>query len=352
MENSILKHLFHRIQKPRVSQSIIGTKQRAYGIDLSRYEPNFVPENATPGLIDFGIIKATQGISIRDAAFDILYPQVSKLAIDGAYHYLKSQVGGRAQADYFVGNIGTKQFDILAIDFEGYGNVLNDNFVRVLFDALVRTTELKPDCKIVLYTNPNLYDTVIYPAAIRIWGRDVFLAWDLWIAQYYWIVNPDGEPFIRKRNNWKIWQISDAGRPEEHGTTAYVDRNVFNGTKQEMLEWVGRVAELPPTGDTMETWKCKINGLAYRSGNGATYPQIDTLNLGDIVEGVLSGWIHGSKITRENGDVIIKDGWCSSSSTYMERVIIPPPTTTLPDLKVTIEAVGYPTTITIVHPNA
>lgn len=174
------------------------------------------------------------------------------------------------------------------------------------------------------------------------WSRE-----PLWIANY-----GVPSPSTPQSKIWDFWQFTATldGKQLDPLGNYELDGDYFKGTLEQFNARYGITP--PPTGGTMETWKCKVNGLAYRSGNGTTYPQIDTLNIGDIVEGVLSGWIHGSRIIRTNGDVVIKDGWCSSSSTYMERIVIPPPTTTLPDLKVTIEAVGYPTTITIIHPNA
>ena len=219
--------------------TLIGMKQRAYIIDMSRYQIRFNPDAAVPGLLDAGIIKATEGTTYKDPEFENLYVGISKLLAQGAYHYLKSNASGVSQANWFLDAITGKKFHMLVIDFESTGNVMNDDFVRILYDALVRVSAARPEAKTILYTNSNYYNTVIYPAAIRIWGRDVFADWDLWIAQYPYVVNVDGEPVMPKnRLDWKLWQFSNAGNAAEHGTGASVDRNVFNGSVSAFKAWL------------------------------------------------------------------------------------------------------------------
>lgn len=223
-----------------MSNSIIGLNSRAYGVDVSWYEPDFNPDNAQQGLIDFGIAKASEGGYYKDTAFEILYPQISKLKVNGAYHYLRSGISDETQANFFLNTVANKQLDILAIDFETTGNVLNDAFVTILYNTLLRVERARSDCKVMLYTNPDLYDTIIYSASVRLWGRDVFTKWDLWIAQYYNEPSPDKNPAMpRHRADWAIWQYSDKGVPATHGSTSWVDINVFNGSLSDMTRWLG-----------------------------------------------------------------------------------------------------------------
>lgn len=248
-QNNLFKFLIHRAQAffsvPQAT--LIGFKQRAYGVDMSRYQGSFNPDAAVPGLLDFGIIKATEGSDYKDPAFENLYTGISKLTAQGTYHYLKSNVSGMSQANWFLNTIAGKKFHMLVMGFESTGNVMNDDFVRILYDALVRVSAARPEAKTILYTNPNYYNTVIYPAAMRIWGRDVFADWDLWIAQYPLIVNVDGEPVMPKnRADWKLWQFSNAGNAAEHGTGGAVDRNVFNGSVSAFKAWLNITTPIPP----------------------------------------------------------------------------------------------------------
>lgn len=350
MNLKTLIHILYGMLKPKQPQSFIGTKQRAYGIDLSRWEPEFDPAAATPGLIDFGIIKASEGTSWKDQAFEGLYPSISQLSVTGAYHYLKSGSSGVSQANFFVDTIKGKEFDILAIDFESYNNILNDAFVRILYDCLVKVTELNPTRKVILYTNPDLYDTIIYPASIRIWGKDVFTRWDLWIAQYYFIPNPDGEPAMPKRRaDWVLWQFSDAGDPIEHGTKAWVDRNVFNGTKEQLLTWVGKSTTTPPVeGDTMHYGTVKSFTNIRSTVPGGAYVDIGDLQVNDEIvadtQQVVNGytWWHLVSITRGGANVPLPgpECWCYGVNVTEHNAPTP---STLPTVHVTLTAPGYAT---------
>ena len=291
-KNKSLKHYVHRLQPfwdVRSEYGIIGTKKRPYGIDLSRYEPRFHADQVEAGLIDFAIIKATQNDKWVDPAFGQLYVDIQPLAVTGAFHYLSSGISGVAQAEHFLRTIGSRRLNVLAVDFESYGNTVNDAFVRVLYDWLVYVSQQRPNQRVILYTNPNLYDTVIHPAALRIWGRDVFADWDLWIAQYYWVVNPDGEPNIKKRTDWKLWQISDAGDPVMHGTEGWCDRNVFNGTLSQLLEWAGSgsIPEPPPNnGGSMEVDVISsTHNLSMRPLHQVGSTSFLTIPLGTAVKG-------------------------------------------------------------------
>lgn len=248
-QGNLLKYFIHRAQTffsvPQAT--LIGLKQRAYGVDMSRYQGTFNPAAAVPGLLDFGIIKATEGTTYKDPEFENFYPGISKLTAQGAYHYLRSGMSSATQANWFLNTIAGKKFHILVIDFESNGNVMDDAFVNILFDVLSRVSMGRPEAKTILYTNPNYYNTIIYPAALRIWGRDVFADWDLWIAQYPWVVNVDGEPVMPKnRADWKLWQFSNAGVAAEHGTKYAVDRNVFNGSVSAFKTWLNITDPVPP----------------------------------------------------------------------------------------------------------
>lgn len=241
------KHHLHRFQKfwdVREELGIIGTLGRAYGTDQSRWEPRFHFDRAQPGLIDFVIIKASQDDQWKDPAFEQLYIDIQRVLVRGAYHYVSSGIDGVRQADHFLRVIGSKNFQILVADFEGYGNTLNDAFVRETYRFLQRVKAERPAQRVLLYTNPNLYDNYIYPAALRLWGRDVFADFELWIAQYPWVINLDGQPAMPKnRRDWRIWQFSDAGDPVMHGTDGHVDRNIFNGSLTDLHVWAGTLQD-------------------------------------------------------------------------------------------------------------
>jgi hypothetical protein len=184
------------------------------------------------------------------------------------------------------------------VDAERYDNVMNDAYVVALYDWLKYVSQQRQSERVLLYTNPDVYDNVLYPTAMRLWGRDVFADYELWVAQYYWTVNPDGEPSMKTRKTWKFWQISDAGDPLVHGTDGWCDRNVFNGGLSELLAWagVGYEPEPPVGGDEMAELllgtvvTSMLNVRSVPSSTGNTPVRTITKDQHVIAKGKVNGW--------------------------------------------------------------
>jgi len=229
---------------PEPKPSVIGGLGRAYGIDISSWEDTFNPNQAAPNLVDFAIFKATEGTTWIDDRFASFYQaSVGKVPIIGAYHYLRSGMSARTQADHFTNVVGAKKIDILVCDFESTNNQMDDAFVAVAQEFGSFVNLWKPNCKLLFYTNPSTYDNVVYPGSIRMFGEDIFTKypWDgLWIAQYYYSPSPDKNPSMPKnRGDWVLWQYSEAGDPDLHGTGGWCDQNVFNGDVNALTSWIG-----------------------------------------------------------------------------------------------------------------
>ena len=246
----------HKIQS---DFGLLPDTDRAHGIDLAYYEEPFNPETAT-GTIDFGFQKITQGVNIVDPALDSIWTGTSKLAVRGGYHYITTAASGKDQAAFFFKHLGTRSVHFLIGDVEKYANDLgdpftaegqakNDKYVRIVYDFLTELNVKANGRRVLLYTNPDVYDTIIYPGAIRIWGKDVFKQWDLWTAQYYFVINPNSTPFVsRYRKDWKFYQYTEKGAPDVYGTGGYVDLDVFNGTLTELLTFANATTDpVPPT---------------------------------------------------------------------------------------------------------
>lgn len=239
---------------------VIAGSNRAYGIDISHWEESFDPDRANRGLIDFAIFKATEGTTWVDDRFESFYRAAAgKVPVIGAYHYLRSGMSGRTQADHFQQVVGDKDIDILVCDFESTNNTLDDAFVKTAKEFGLFVKAWKPGVKLLFYTNPSIYDSVVYPGCMRLYGLDVFTQtpWDgFWVAQYYLSPSPAKSPRMPdNRKDWVLWQFSEAGEPAQHGTGGWCDQNVFNGGLSEFNAWVdnGTVPE-PPAGDIVETW--------------------------------------------------------------------------------------------------
>lgn len=150
---------------------------------------------------------------------------------------------------------------------------------------------------------------------------------ELWVANY----NVPAPAMPNGATTYTYWQFTSTFMFNGKN----YDGNYFNGTQAEFNERYGAIVT-PPTGETMETWKSLIEGLAVRSGanpaNPPAYTKVQDLKKNDIVEGVLDvakNWIRIYKITRAlTGTVLTPatgEWWCSGLPQYMEKVIVTPP---------------------------
>jgi GH25 family lysozyme M1 (1,4-beta-N-acetylmuramidase) len=219
---------------------------RAHGVNLSFRDVSFDPAKAT-GQIDFAIIKASEGTA-RDPKFAEIWVGVQKVPIRGAYHFLRSQLDWKAQADFFLSVISSCDLQIYSLDFESKYNEMSAKFADMAHKWSDYITQ-KTGKLVLLYTNPSHYDADLFPYGD--WMRD----YPLWIAQY-WMNNPNPDkdpklPLNRKSGEWAIYQyaseINFAGHAKEYGTPVNsINLNVFNGTVADMRAWLQLDAPPPP----------------------------------------------------------------------------------------------------------
>lgn len=211
---------------------------RAHGIDISKYDLFFHPENATHQL-DFVIQRVSYRLT-RDEAFLTMVDAVMRVPIRGGYHYLSSDTDWRAQADKFLSFVAGYDYQFFVCDFEASFNILSVGFAyrAWLWIQYVRQNTNKP---VLLYTNWSTYNEYIYPSE-RTYGID----WDtvpFWQSQYLNARDPNGTPSTPtgRTSPWKIWQYDDNGDGTKYGVgrATACDLNVFNGTARDMRSWLG-----------------------------------------------------------------------------------------------------------------
>ena len=102
------------------------------GVDVSKYNAvfdtsgNYVgwnPDNAKKP-ISFVIQRASWSM-YKDENFDVIYKQVIKIPVRGAYHYYSSSVPWKTQADFFLNVVKDKDFHFYVVDYESGYNVLD-----------------------------------------------------------------------------------------------------------------------------------------------------------------------------------------------------------------------------------
>jgi GH25 family lysozyme M1 (1,4-beta-N-acetylmuramidase) len=208
---------------------------RAKGIDISKYDEYFHPEDAIHQ-VDFVIQRAGYGM-VRDQRFDELFEGVRQIPIRGAYHYMSSSVPWRDQADRFLDHVRGRGFSFFVCDYERYYNDLTEEFTKETRKWLeyVHTESGK---QTLLYTNIDLYNNHLLPYG------DWMKSWDLWLAwyPYSWSDIDTQNPLLPSgRSQWSFWQYTDKANGVEYGLKrpSAGDLDVYNGTVEELYTWLG-----------------------------------------------------------------------------------------------------------------
>lgn len=214
-------------------------KQMVYvdGIDVSHWQGSITWATVkNSGLVTFAIAKATEGTTFTDSRFAQNWAGIkSNGLIRGAYHFFKTDVSGAAQAAHFLNVLnqnGSVEADDLppAVDIE-YDASFEPGWtidgVKGDLAVWLTTVEQALGRKPLIYTNYNTW--------VNILGDPPdFADYPLWIASY---TGGPGSIMLGAWNNWVFWQHSSTGQIP--GITGNVDLNRFNGTLDELGDFIG-----------------------------------------------------------------------------------------------------------------
>ncbi len=213
---------------------------RAHGIDISKYQVDFDP-TVKPEDIHFIVVRASYGI-FTDPTFDQMHERIQPIPVRGAYHYFRSDLNWKDQADHYLTVVGDKGFHFYALDVETAYNEKSKQFARSA-NSWLQYVAKETGQRVVLYTNPTIYKTWLQPYG------DWMKNWPLWLAQYYFEPDRDKKPALPDGvTKWHLWQYSADGNNKgaEYGVKSkHLDLDVFNGTVEELHKWVG--VKAPPT---------------------------------------------------------------------------------------------------------
>lgn len=202
------------------------------GIDVSNYQAG-MSLSYYKGLIDFVIMKATEGTSLVDAQCDNFYQQCKKYDyLRGFYHVLTVD-SAKTQADFFVKNCENYFGDAIPVlDVEGISEYYpNDpDEVCVFVDRVKELTGVIP----MLYINGYALQSKNYSEVVK---RNV----GLWLANYYYgdnnvswdDVNPETEMYdVSWFDTCAIWQFTSSGKLAYYNGNvdldlAFMDRNAW-----------------------------------------------------------------------------------------------------------------------------
>lgn len=211
------------------------------GIDVAKYQLNVNWDKVKNSDIKFAFCKATQGINYIDPTFKYNWENIKRVGlIRGAYHFGNVDNDPIAEADFFVkalvdsGNV--VRGDMPVLDIEKNSTKIGKPFTDWVLTFLERV-ELKIGIKPIVYTGGpyfNLQDGNPTPDTVSRLSR-----FPLWLAAY---TNTPNKfiPDIWKNQGWTFWQSTGDVAPSGKqvlklpGTNTIVDKNIFNGTIEEL----------------------------------------------------------------------------------------------------------------------
>lgn len=194
------------------------------GIDVSKHNGEIDFEQVRDDDYQFVFIKASEGKTYKDEAFDRNYQQARKAGLMvGAYHFFRKNRTGEEQADNMLEVIKGKTFDLpLVIDLEDdWGNGATVDRKMALNRVMDMIQRLKDKgYSVMIYTNFDGYNK---------YYKDMLGDNDLWLCSF---TSPDLLPHMPHR----IQQFSHEGSVK--GVEGKVDLNVFRGTKKEWKKYL------------------------------------------------------------------------------------------------------------------
>ncbi len=232
---------------------------RAEGIDVSHHNGKFT----YLGNVDFGFIRTGNGTK-EDREYKNNLPEFCKIGRRGSYHYYRTnheEHPPMEQADLIFELTDGYGFKTLGVDYEvsDYDdNVINAETAIELYGFLLYLAQEAPERKLLLYCNIYAWRDVLLPLA----GKETkygVIDWsivDVWLPRYgreddTHILSINGIPVL---NTYTIWQHSadGNGKGAEYGVESKdIDLNVFNGTAEEMDDWLDKISV--PLDDILET---------------------------------------------------------------------------------------------------
>jgi lysozyme len=271
------------------------------GIDLSKYQ---LIDGSPPGAFGwqsayeagarFVIIRATRtnldGSVYKDIRLDDYVQSRRFVQLAGFYAYVRLNYDPLKQAEAFLSAIQNYSSARAVIDLEGErpGGLSPSQAasrLQIWLDRVEAVTNRTP----MIYTRQSWFDFYIAPSTA--WQR-----YPLWLARYPGIDSnyqpllqgpyADGRFKPRDWPNWTFWQYTDSGPGFLFGAESReIDLNYFNGTPQELADFIGEVegpGEPPPPPEGF-AFQVDVDLLNVRSGPSVSYPVVDLLKRGDRV---------------------------------------------------------------------
>lgn len=200
------------------------SRHYASGIDISNHQ-GFFDWSEWNGFLDFGSVKATEGLTFRDADFANNWQGMQDIGIFRfAYHFGHPSEDPVKQAAFLVNTVkahGLGQHDNFILDLEQTDGLPPG---KVSFWAWVFCTTINrlTRNRILVYT---------YPAFAEAGNCAKLGGWGLWIANYQVPQPHVPPPWLF----WRFWQFTDNG-PRAGG----LDLDRWNGDEISLAQFCAR----------------------------------------------------------------------------------------------------------------
>ncbi|MGB0896390.1 MAG: glycoside hydrolase family 25 protein [Flavobacteriaceae bacterium] len=201
-------------------------QDKTYGIDVSHYQGRIqwdkVSKIQDSFPLSFVFVRATAGSVKVDRKFDVNWKAAKeKGLIRGAYHYYRPNENSLFQADNFIRTVKLQYGDLPPVlDIEDIPRIQSMDNLKLGLRKWLKRIEQHYGVKPIIYSGESFYNEHLY--------HD-FAEYTCWIANYnYYVENID--------DDWSFWQFTDKG--SVNGIKEFVDVNIYNGTKKELLQLV------------------------------------------------------------------------------------------------------------------
>ena len=199
------------------------------GIDVSKHNGDIDFDQVRDDDYQFVFIKASEGKTYKDAAFDRNYREARQAGLKvGAYHFFRKNRTGQEQAANMLAAVKGKTLDLpLVIDLEDdWGNGATVSR-QTAIERVVQMIDIlnRAGYQVMIYTNLDGYEK---------YYKDNLLGCDLWLCSF---TSPDMLP----EHPHRIQQFSHEGTVA--GVKGDVDLNVFRGSKREWANYLDDVKQ-------------------------------------------------------------------------------------------------------------
>lgn len=192
------------------------------GIDISHHNSN-MKNLQDLNLLDFVIVKATEGIRFRDPKMQTYMNALKKDMLYGFYHFARPDLGNdpEDEAAHFIRTVNPYISDrsILALDVEA--DALNVGNLDAWCSTWAQIVDVETGILPMIYISAS--ETKKLPATAA-------LGCGLWVAKWgYKPTKKQLEPW----DFWAIWQFTNQG----NFSGVRTDLDQFNGTREQFMKY-------------------------------------------------------------------------------------------------------------------